>query len=75
MLQETEGELFQRKSQWSEGFQSFMEFYWRVVAFFTLWKTSIQSVEGKHGTTLSAYASVYCADYQPFIFCRSAEAA
>ncbi|DBA94620.1 hypothetical protein WJX77_009861 [Trebouxia sp. C0004] len=52
-LEETEGELFRRKSQWSEGFHSFMEFYWRVVAFFTLWKTSIQSVEGKHGSNVS----------------------
>lgn len=30
-----------------------MEFYWRVVSFFTLWKTSIQSVEGKHGKKVS----------------------
>ena len=52
-----------------------MEFYWRVVAFFTLWKTSIQSVEGKHGTSLQAYASVYCADEQPLILCRRAQAA
>ena len=47
-LQETEGELFKRKSQWSESFAAFMEYYGRVVSFFTLWKTSIQRVEGKH---------------------------
>ena len=49
MSQETEGELFKRKSQWSEGYAAFMEFWSRVVSFFTLWKTSIQRVEGKHG--------------------------
>lgn len=49
MVQETEGELFKRKSQWSEGYAAFMEFWSRVVSFFTLWKTSIQRVEGKHG--------------------------
>ena len=48
-LQENEGELFQRKSQWSEGFAAFMEFKSRVVGFFTLWKNNIQTVEGKHG--------------------------
>lgn len=49
VLQETEGELFKRKSQWSEGYAAFMEFWSRVISFFTLWKTSIQRVEGKHG--------------------------
>ena len=52
VFQQTEGELFKRKSQWSETFASFMEYYGRVVSFFTLWKTSIQRVEGKHGMSV-----------------------
>ena len=54
VLQETEGELFKRKSQWSEGYASFMEKWSRVINFFTLWKTSIQRVEGKHGEQLAS---------------------
>ena len=60
MQQETEGELFQRKSQWSEGFAAVMEFYSRVVSFFTLWKTSIQSVEGKHGEGVLLVLHAHC---------------
>lgn len=54
--QETEGELFKRKSQWSEGYAKFMETWSRIINFFTLWKTSIQRVEGKHGKQLSSKA-------------------
>ena len=52
--QETEGELFKRKSQWSEGYAAFMEHWSHVISFFTLWKTSIQRVEGKHGEQLAS---------------------
>ena len=52
--QETEGQLFKRKSQWSEGYAAFMENWSRVISFFTLWKTSIQRVEGKHGEQLAS---------------------
>lgn len=67
--QETEGELFQRKSQWSEGFQSVMEIYWRLVSFFTLWKTSIQSVEGKHGNISHTHASWHAGMYDMSLGC------
>ena len=53
MPQETEGELFKRKSQWSEGYAAFMEHWSHITSFFTLWKTSIQKVEGKHGGQLA----------------------
>lgn len=73
VAQETEGELFKRKSQWSEGYAAFMEHWSHVISFFTLWKTSIQRVEGKHGQQpTSTTSKAIVPDLAATCFCRLA---